>query len=78
MSKTKRLYVLRHGDAEPYGYDNDKQRALTDFGFTEVKATAQAFQAKGESFDAVFVSPYLRAQQTAQCFLDVLGDIGAA
>ncbi|MBJ7539470.1 phosphohistidine phosphatase SixA [Marinomonas transparens] len=75
MSKTKHLYVLRHGEAESYGYNKDELRALTDFGFDEVKSTAQVFQAKGEMFDAVFVSPYLRAQQTAQCFLEALGSL---
>jgi len=69
MKKCKRLYILRHGNAEPYGFDQDERRELTALGAAEVKVTAQAFLDKGEVFDAVFVSPYIRAQQTAKIFL---------
>ncbi|WP_421852491.1 phosphohistidine phosphatase SixA [Marinomonas sp.] len=69
MKKLKRLYVLRHGNAQPYGYDKDERRELTELGVAEVKTTARAFRNKGEVFDVVFVSPYIRAQQTAKTFL---------
>jgi phosphohistidine phosphatase len=69
MKKFKRLYVLRHGNAEPYGYDQDERRELTELGVAEVKAAARAFRTKGEVIDKVFVSPYVRAQQTAKIFL---------
>lgn len=72
MSKVKRLYVLRHGNAQLYGYDRDEFRELTNTGIQEVIWTAQKFKEKGERFDAVFVSPYIRAQQTAEHFLSVL------
>ncbi|SBS31442.1 Phosphohistidine phosphatase SixA [Marinomonas aquimarina] len=71
--KTKRLYILRHGNAEPFGYDQDAQRALTEQGYDEVRSTAEQFAARDEGFDAIFVSPYLRAQQTASEFIKVLG-----
>ncbi|RBP84614.1 phosphohistidine phosphatase SixA [Marinomonas rhizomae] len=69
MKKLKRLYVLRHGNAQAYGYDQDERRELTELGVAEVKTVARAFRAKGERLDAVFVSPYTRAQQTAKIFL---------
>lgn len=69
MTKSKRLYVLRHGNAAPYGYDQDELRELTKLGIVEVKAAAAAFREKNLSFDKVFVSPYVRAQQTAKVFL---------
>jgi phosphohistidine phosphatase len=72
MKKLKRLYVLRHGNAEPYGLGQDEFRKLTELGVAEVKATARAFLAKNEVPDVVLVSPYVRAQQTATHFLSVL------
>ncbi|MCB5161843.1 phosphohistidine phosphatase SixA [Marinomonas algarum] len=69
MMKAKKLFVLRHGNAQPYGYQRDQDRELTELGVVEVKATAKAFKKKAETLDAVFVSPYLRAQQTAKVFL---------
>lgn len=69
----KRLYVMRHGHAEPFGYDDDAQRELTTQGFAEVRQTAEQFAVKQEDFDAIFVSPYIRAQQTANEFIKVLG-----
>lgn len=71
--KTKRLYVLRHGHAEPFGFDGDAQRALTEQGLAEVRSTAAQFAETQEVFDAIFVSPYLRAQQTAKTFMAVAG-----
>lgn len=73
VAKTKRLYILRHGNAESFGYDQDAQRALTEQGYEEVRSTAEQFAARHEDFDAIFVSPYLRAQQTANEFIKVLG-----
>ncbi|TYL47734.1 SixA phosphatase family protein [Marinomonas sp. IMCC 4694] len=72
MSKPKRLFVLRHGHAQPFGYECDENRALTELGIAEVKAAAKAFIAQVETFDAIIVSPYLRAQQTAKVFLEEL------
>lgn len=72
MSKPKRLFVLRHGHAQPFGYEQDECRLLTELGIAEVKAAANAYKAKAEHVDAIIVSPYLRAQQTAKVFLEEL------
>lgn len=71
--KNKRLYILRHGNAEAFGYDQDSQRILTSQGYEEVRSTAEQFAQRDEDFDAIFVSPYVRAQQTANEFVKVLG-----
>ncbi|MGO2355200.1 MAG: phosphohistidine phosphatase SixA [Marinomonas foliarum] len=72
MMKLKRLYVLRHGNAQPYGYDLDERRELTELGVAEVKMAALAFKSRAETLDVVLVSPYVRAQQTAKVFLSSL------
>lgn len=74
MKTLKRLYILRHGHAEPYGYIQDAQRKLTEKGVEQVVSTAEAFVNQAERLDVIFVSPYLRAQQTAQAFLATLGE----
>lgn len=75
MKKSKRLYILRHGQAESYQVDSDEQRQLTEFGIAQVKKIAQEFKAKGEGLDAIFVSPYVRAQQTSAIFIEEFGDV---
>lgn len=64
------LYLLRHGEAEPYGRaSDDASRALVPAGMKAVKQVA----AKLTSLDAVYCSPYLRARQTADLVLSATG-----
>jgi phosphohistidine phosphatase len=61
------LYVLRHAEAEalsPSGLDAD--RALTDAGAKRMKAVSRAIARMEPAFDAILVSPLLRARQTAE------------
>lgn len=61
------VYVLRHAEAEalsPTGLDAD--RALTDAGTKRMKAIARAIARMEPGFDAILVSPLLRARQTAE------------
>ena len=61
------LYVLRHAEAEdlsPSGLDAD--RALTDAGTKRMKTIGRAIAKMEPEFDAVLVSPLLRARQTAE------------
>jgi phosphohistidine phosphatase len=61
------LYILRHAEAEalsPSGLDAD--RALTDAGTKRMKLVARAIARMEPAFDAIFVSPLLRARQTAE------------
>ena len=59
-----RLYVMRHGQAEPIA-PTDEQRVLTSRGRNEVGQMAE-HHLQAIKFDCVYVSPYLRAQQSWQ------------
>lgn len=62
-----RLWLLRHGQAEPK-HTKDSLRALTTQGLGEV--TQSAAHLIGRPIDLILSSPYVRAQQTAaQMFL---------
>lgn len=58
-----RLWVLRHGQAEPHAA-TDAKRPLTEFGRQEVLDMVQRLLQ--EPPDVILASPYLRAQQTAE------------
>ena len=66
-----KLWVLRHGEAEPYGKRPDSERALTAHGREEVLRSAAELM--GSSITAIYASPYLRAQQTAEIVRTALG-----
>lgn len=66
-----KLWVLRHGEAEPYGKRPDSERALTDHGREEVLRAAAELM--GKPITAIYASPYLRAQQTAEIVRTALG-----
>lgn len=67
-----KLWVLRHGEAEPHGSQpHDSERALTEHGREEVLRSAARLI--GQPVTAIYSSPYLRAQQTAQLVRDALG-----
>lgn len=59
------LFIMRHGQANPHG-DNDSHRELTEDGFLEAQKMARWINRSNISFTQVFVSPYIRAQQTAK------------
>ncbi len=59
-----RLYLLRHADAAP-GHP-DEQRPLTERGLTDLGRLCDAVKPKiGRQLEGMWVSPLLRAQQTA-------------
>jgi len=68
-----RLWLLRHGEAEPRAR-TDAERNLTETGRQEVEASAGHLQ--GEQLDVILVSPYQRAQQTAEIARQALGFSG--
>ncbi|VVO13856.1 phosphohistidine phosphatase SixA [Pseudomonas fluorescens] len=66
-----KLWVLRHGEAEPHGTRPDSERALTAHGREEVlRTTAELI---GQPITAIYASPYRRAQETAQLVRETLG-----
>ena len=66
-----KLWVLRHGEAEPYGSRPDSERTLTTHGREEVLRSAARLM--GQPVTAIYASPYLRAQETAQLVREALG-----
>lgn len=56
-----KLFIMRHGQAESVA-PSDEQRPLTEEGRRQVSVNAQHLIST--PFTHVFVSPYLRAQQT--------------
>lgn len=65
-----RLYIMRHGHAVlPLSAQSDEQRELTAEGEQEVASTAQWLAEKAGSLDLCLVSPYRRAQQSADVAL---------
>lgn len=59
-----RLYIVRHGEAEPRA-ESDALRALTPRGRTEVDNLWRALKSEGIAPRRVLASPFVRAQQTA-------------
>lgn len=59
------LFVMRHGQANPFGA-SDVERALTKHGFAEVAKMSQWLVTNATNINKILVSPYVRAQQTAQ------------
>ena len=57
------IYIMRHGQAEMIA-PSDAARPLTDIGKKQSAKMAEHIARKNVIFDAVLVSPYLRAQQT--------------
>lgn len=64
------LWLLRHGEAEPRAR-SDAERPLTERGRREVRKAAERL--RGRALEHILVSPYLRAQQTAELVRETLG-----
>jgi phosphohistidine phosphatase SixA len=65
-----KLWVLRHGEAEPRA-NTDAERRLTAHGREQVLHSAAHLL--GQPLQAIIASPYVRAQQTAALVHDTLG-----
>jgi len=66
-----KLFLMRHGEAE-FNLNNDAQRQLTDVGRANVREIVLRDKAELSHIDTIWVSPYVRAQQTAQIVQEVL------
>jgi phosphohistidine phosphatase len=69
------IFVMRHGQAENIA-PSDALRPLTENGFNEARISGQWLAENQHVFDCVFVSPYLRAQQTADRVIGQLKSVG--
>jgi phosphohistidine phosphatase len=67
------LWLLRHGEAEPHDARPDPERRLTARGEDQSRAAGRALAALGVTFQAVYTSPKVRAEQTARVACEALG-----
>ena len=65
---------MRHGQAESFG-NRDQLRKLTPTGYKEAECMGKWFNKTAISLDQIFISPYVRAQQTAQTLLDEINGV---
>lgn len=65
-----KLWVLRHGEAEPHA-NSDAERRLTAHGREQVLRSAAVLL--GQAPQVILASPYVRAQQTAALVHEALG-----
>lgn len=69
----KRLVIVRHAKAVPYGYDMDFDRELTDRGENDAANIGRELNKKGIVPDLMISSPAARALKTARIFAQNLG-----
>ncbi|MFA7554396.1 MAG: phosphohistidine phosphatase SixA [Spongiibacteraceae bacterium] len=68
------ILIMRHGEAETYA-ESDAKRSLTELGCQQARLAGECLQQLDLSFDQVWVSPYIRAQQTADELLSGYGQL---
>lgn len=69
----KRVVIVRHAKSEPYGYDNDFYRDLTDKGKGDAEKISDKLLNLGLHPDLVVSSTATRAMHTATIFCHKLG-----
>jgi phosphohistidine phosphatase len=70
------VYLIRHADAvqlEYAGGMDDFDRPLTDLGRSQAQHLAQALPNRGAKIERLFVSPLVRAKQTAEPLIAAWG-----
>ena len=68
----KRLILVRHAKAVPYGYEDDFNRELTERGRKDAGKISFRLRSMGVGPDLMISSPALRALQTATIFAEAL------
>jgi phosphohistidine phosphatase len=68
----KRVIIVRHAKAVPYGYDDDFTRDLTDRGVNDAQRVGKELKKMGITPDTMISSPANRAIQTALIFAENL------
>jgi len=64
----KRVVIVRHGKAVPFGYDDDFSRDLRERGKNDAKKISGELQQQGIKPDTMISSPAKRAITTARIF----------
>lgn len=70
--KMKRVVIVRHGKAVPYGYENDFKRDLRERGEDDANRIGLELKARDVFPDVIISSPAKRALKTAQIFAENL------
>ncbi len=65
-SKIKKLYIIRHGEAEKRGAEGDAARALTARGSADCRLLAAHLKGTGAAWDAILCSSARRARESAE------------
>lgn len=68
----KRIVLVRHAKAVPYGYEDDFNRDLTDRGENDAALVSSELVKKGIAPDLLISSPAKRALKTARIFAENL------
>ena len=70
---SQQLWLLRHGEAEPHGAVEDRDRRLTARGERQSAAAGAALARLGLEFALALTSPRVRARDTARLACEALG-----
>ncbi|WP_321286013.1 histidine phosphatase family protein [uncultured Sunxiuqinia sp.] len=66
----KRVVIVRHAKAVPYGYEDDFNRKLRDRGKKDANQISSTLMAEGKKADLIISSPAKRAFKTAKIYAD--------
>ncbi len=69
----KRVVIVRHAKSDPFGYDDDFHRDLTDRGESDASKISQRLKKLHVFPDLVIASPATRTMHTASIYCQNLG-----
>jgi phosphohistidine phosphatase len=69
----REVLLVRHGKAAPAAAGGDPQRPLTDEGRADIAVVGAALKRFGHVPEAIWHSPYVRAEETARILAEKLG-----
>jgi phosphohistidine phosphatase len=69
----KRVVLIRHAKATPWGYENDFERELTEKGRNDAGKVSRRLREEGIIPEIMVASPALRAFETAAIFASEFG-----
>lgn len=69
----KRVVIVRHAKSDPFGYDDDFHRDLTDRGISDALKISSKLKELGVFPDQVIASPATRTMHTASIYCKSLG-----
>ena len=72
-TKMKRVIIVRHAKAVPYGYEDDFNRDLQERGKKDAKRVSMECKNRRILPDVMISSPAKRALKTARIFAETLG-----